>query len=89
MRWSARHGKRMDPLLAAALAARQQPETNGAQLAPRQIVDDQAQGLARVARVRQSGPRAGTGYVPVTLGDGRRANISFDDRGRRHVFVLP
>jgi hypothetical protein len=79
-----------DPL--AAAAARGHLGNSGAfgsgSPVPTQVVDDQAQGLNRVAQLSSHGPRQGQAHTTFDLGDGRLANVYIDHSGRRRVFVF-
>jgi hypothetical protein len=48
----------------------------------------QGNALQRAIGVRQGGPRAGEAFTAYDLGDGRRAHVSFDAKGKRQVFVF-
>lgn len=87
MRYQQQHGE--DPLGAAA--GRGALGTSGGAFGSRppvsQVTDGQAQGLNRVAQVTSHGPREGQAHTTFDIGNGLKANVYYDAKGRRKTFV--
>lgn len=54
----------------------------------KQVTNDGATGLNRVAQLTSHGPRQGQGHSTFDLGNGLKANVYFDANGRRKTFVF-